>query len=165
MKFKIILLAIIITTFTQCENNAKIERPLNLLDKKIERSKWELYKSNMNINFIIDTIYNPINFLQCDLERFINPMDSSMMGYLKHDTVKVISLFPFYKGHSLELPPKTFYGVAFKEDDIKYLIIDDDIFSKIDSASSKKQEEILISLVKNNKTKVNSWITQYVQKK
>lgn len=164
MKFKIILLPILMTIFTQCRNNVKIEHYSIPLDKKIERSIWELYKSNIYINVKIDSISNVINFLECDLKQFINSIDTSMMGYVSKDTVKVISFFPYYKDNSLDVSSKTFYGVAFKGDDIKYLVHADDIFSKFDSTSSKKNEEILIILVKNNKIKVNSWITQYVER-
>lgn len=164
MKYKIIITFCLFLIFYQCQNKSGIDsHNFKRLDKNIELTKWEIYKSNLNVYLKIDSVLDSISFIECDLERFIDPLDTAMLGYLRHDTVQKICFFPIYKGKPIDIPSNTIYGVAFKNDIIKYIIHSEDTYVKFDSNDSRIQEKYLIDMIKNKNTKVNLWLNNYIE--
>ena len=165
MKYKIILELVLFFIFYQCQTNGGIDYNLNsgAIDKNIELAKWEIYKSNLNVYLKTDSTLDSISFVECDLERFINPIDTAMVGYVRQDTLKKVCFFPNNKGRSIDISSNINYGVAFKDSTIKYIIHGEDTYMKFDSNGSKIQEKYLVDMVKNKKIKVNTWLSNYIE--
>lgn len=165
----IIVITIILGFFYGCVNqNAEVD----VYNFQIAKAKIALYKANIHQNlYPVDDSLKVINFLQADLGMGKNDIDSSSL-FFDNDTLFVIHLFPSFKNKSVPIdiiqgqPIRDYplyYGVAFKNKEIKFLVGNEDAFFKFNEDINRRNGDSLTKYIAN-KLPINNWLLNEMKK-